>query len=153
MHIAIQKVHQFVPFSVSTPLQESIAIALERAISPQCDYFDSTRKQYMQLRDELFELLKKYGFDPVLPQGGYFIMAKTTHLNIPLNDDDENVDFQICRWMTEHIGITAIPPSAFYDANDKKGLAFSGKYARFAYCKTRGELEDARKALEKYFGK
>lgn len=46
------------------------------------------------------------------------------------------------RWFTEDVGITPIPPSAFY-TDDRKELA--ANLARFAFCKQDKTLVEAHK--------
>jgi N-succinyldiaminopimelate aminotransferase len=41
-------------------------------------------------------------------------------------------DWAFCRWLTESVGVAAIPPSAFYDPAHK---ALAASLARFAFCK------------------
>ena len=49
-------------------------VELERLQSPDC-YFSSLSKQLQKKRDYLAKMLKDAGMDPVVPDGGYFIMA------------------------------------------------------------------------------
>jgi aspartate/methionine/tyrosine aminotransferase len=55
-------------------------------------------------------------------------------------------DWAFCRWLTVDVGVTAIPPSAFY-IPEHKHLAHN--LARFAYCKTDESIEEAKKRLAK----
>jgi aspartate/methionine/tyrosine aminotransferase len=63
----------------------------------------------------------------------------TTDLDAPLPTDDLR-DVQICRWLTKEIGVTAIPPSAFYSAEHSH---LAANVARFCFCKTDAILEAA----------
>ncbi|KAI9002725.1 pyridoxal phosphate-dependent transferase [Gaertneriomyces semiglobifer] len=145
---AMWMVHQFVPFCVPTPLQEATAISLEQAIHN--GYFERTTQQYQQLRDQLQATLAHVGLTPTLPHGGYFILADTTSLPDPAEDHVRR-DYRICRFLTKEVGVTAIPPSAFYDPSDTEGLVTTGKLARFAFCKNQGMLKTAGQKIEMYF--
>ncbi|KAI9359218.1 pyridoxal phosphate-dependent transferase [Zopfochytrium polystomum] len=155
---SIQMVHQFVPFSVATPLQEAAAAALEQAATN--GYFAATTARYEALRDRLQGLLSSSGgvFRPMLPHGGYFIMADTAALDAALAasgaaaDETRGRDFRVCRFLTTEVGVTAIPPSAFYERVPGAGGDVPGRFARFAFCKGEDLLEAARERLDKYFG-
>ena len=61
-----------------TPIQEAVARAFElelsRIESEDC-YFNSISKDLEQKRDFLAEVLTEVGMVPVIPEGGYFILA------------------------------------------------------------------------------
>jgi aspartate/methionine/tyrosine aminotransferase len=59
--------HQWIPFAVSTPLQEAVAVALE--LSEKNGYYEELRKFYQGKRDRLASILEKNGLRPVIPQG------------------------------------------------------------------------------------
>lgn len=145
---SLQLVHQFVPFSVVTPLQEAAAVALEHAMDS--DFFGETRGIYEGLRDRLQEMLARHGLAPTLPHGGYFIMADTSSLTSLLSKattdaDETRRDFKVCRLLTREAGVTAIPPSAFYGPG--MGGNIPGLYARFAFCKGVDLLDEADASL------
>ncbi|KAI8801065.1 pyridoxal phosphate-dependent transferase [Cladochytrium replicatum] len=169
---SVQMVHQFVPFSIATPLQEAVATALEQAIAGT--FFEETRAAYEALRDRLFTMLSSVNLNPTLPHGGYFILADTSSVEDPaevseeqlsalkadvsereLNRKDGRRDFRICRHLTTEAGVTAIPPSAFYDDSakgaevEKKEVA--GYLARFAFCKSADMIDRAGENLKHYF--
>ena len=72
-----------------------------------------------------------------MPKGTYFMMADISHLDFP-------DDVAFCRYLTTEIGVTAIPPSAFY-SNPADGA----NLARFTFCKTRTVLEEGARRLMK----
>ncbi len=53
-------------------------------------------------------------------------------------------DVAFCRYLTAEIGVSAIPPSAFYH-----DPADGAKLARFAFCKSQATLEVAAERLQK----
>ncbi|KAJ3030578.1 UNVERIFIED_CONTAM: Kynurenine--oxoglutarate transaminase 3 [Siphonaria sp. JEL0065] len=147
-------IHQFNTFAVVTPLQEAAAISLENAM--ESTYFPDTIKTYQSHRDHLFNVLKKAGLTPTLPEGGYFIMADTTSLesHLPKNEKEEpRRDFRACRFLTTDVGVTAIPPSAFYERKPGAGGSVPGRHARFAFCKGLDLIESAGERFDAYFGR
>lgn len=152
---SIWTVHQWNVFCVPTPLQEAAAICFEQSfLNPQSIYHKVTLKEYQRLRDVLVNMLKESGFDPIIPQGGYFVCADTSSLDsmgvntiIPgLNDHETRRDFQVCKYLIKEAGVCAIPPSAFYSKGSNTEI--SGKLARFAFCKTEEMIADAGKRLK-----
>jgi len=57
-------------------------------------------------------------------------------------------DWALSRWMTEVVGVTAIPPCAFYKV-ENVGLA--SNLLRFAYCKGDDTILEAHERFKKYF--
>ncbi|KAJ3216112.1 Kynurenine--oxoglutarate transaminase 3 [Dinochytrium kinnereticum] len=153
---SIWMIHQFVPFAVVTPLQEAAGSALEQAMVS--DYFQKTTAQYEGLRNQLRDLLAKNKLSPTVPHGGYFVMADTTSLESQVNASTEAAseprrDFRVCRYLTTEVGVTAIPPSAFYERKPGAGGDVPGRYARFAFCKGSDLLDAAAKRFEKFSDK
>ncbi|KAI8901046.1 pyridoxal phosphate-dependent transferase [Globomyces pollinis-pini] len=130
-------VHQFLPFTVVTPLQEAGAESLEKAMTN--GYFEETIKQYQSLRDQLMETLQKVGFKPMKPDGGYFIIT-----DIEKYQTDE--DFST--YLTKQAGVTSIPMRAFYS---KESQSLVDNYARFAFCKDEKTLSDAGSRLQTFY--
>ena len=129
---AIRRAHQFITFSVPTPLQYGAVAAME---APQ-SYFDSFVSDYRGRRDILVSGLRKAGFQLESPQGTYFVLADHTAFGFPN-------DVSFCRHLVTHCGVVAIPPSAFYaDPADGRTLV------RFAFCKDVPMLQEAMSRLE-----
>ena len=136
---ALRKVHQWVPYAVTTPLQEAVACALEEA-GPR-GYYSRLRKMYESKRDFLVQALERSGFRAYVPEGTYFILADCSSWGF---DDDA----EFCRHLTTKVGVGAIPPSAFY-SDAHKGLART--LVRFCFCKTDETLAQAAERLEKAY--
>ena len=134
---AVLMAHQWIPFAVTTPLQEAVGAAFEQV--EERNYLHELRVMYQAKRDILLSALNDVGFPPVTPHGSYFILVDTTDLDTPLPTDDLR-DVQICRWLTKEIGVTAIPPSAFYSPEHSH---LATNIARFCFCKTDAILEAA----------
>lgn len=130
---AIVRVHQFMVFNAATPLQEAVATALQTS----ADYYANLTLLYQANRDFLGDILADVGLNPIMPKGTYFMMADISHLDFP-------DDVAFCRYLTTEIGVTAIPPSAFYSSP-----ADGANLARFTFCKTRSVLEEGARRLMK----
>ena len=121
---AAQAAHQYLTFSVATPLQAAIAFAIEHFGDA---YFAQLQRDYRERRDFLVGVLREVGFEPAVPQGAYFVLADFTRRFPPeIHGDDRAV----ARLLTERHGVAAIPPSVFY-GRDRDGK----RLLRFAFCK------------------
>jgi len=143
----MSKVIQMIPFCVSSPLQEGVAVAFE--IAAENNYWEELRFMFTKKRDRMVVVLEECGLVPVVPEGSYFIFASIS--NIPekmflSSDSTSSKDYQFCRWLTEHVGVGAIPPSAFYSDKNKN---IAKNFARFAFCKRDDIIELAREKLLK----
>ena len=131
--VAVRLAHQFVTFASGTPFQH----AAVKALSLDDEYYATLIRDYQTKRDFLASALSSAGLDVSIPKGTYFIMAGIQPLGF-------NDDVTFCRYLTQEVGVAAIPPSAFY-SDDHKPL---GKgYARFAFCKKMETLEKAAERL------
>ena len=133
---ALRRVHQWVPYAVTTPLQEAVACALEEA-GPR-NYYPQLLEMYQKKRDFLVRALEEGGFQAYVPEGTYFILADCGFWGF-----DSDVDF--CRHLTTEVGVGAIPPSAFY-SDAHKSLA--RRLVRFCFCKTDETLAQAADKLK-----
>lgn len=124
---ALRLAHQFITFSAPTPLQAAAVAALEAGPA----YYAELRENYRKKRDFLVDTLRRAGFSVDPPAGTYFICAGIE----PLGHDD---DVAFCRWLTEKVGVAAIPPSAFYE-----NTGLGRRYARFVFCKREETLNAA----------
>ncbi len=127
----IRAAHQFITFSVATPLQHAAAAALDAP----ADYYDELRDGMRSRRDRLAAALADVGFRFQMPAAGYFILADHAAVSEPLGLAD---DVEVCDHLLDAIGVAAIPPSAFY-AHGELGRPF----VRFAFCKTDAVLDEA----------
>ncbi len=133
---ALRGAHQWVPFSATVPVQEAVAVALETAGGN--GYYEALNAQFRTARDFFVPALQRAGFDVLIPEGGYFIIADTTALS------DDVLEFSK-RLVTE-IGVAAMPVPLFHDPSTRSG-ALQG--LRFAFCKKLETLRAAAERLEK----
>ena len=139
---AVLMAHQWIPFAVSTPMQEAIAVALEE--SEARAYFAWLSEMYQAKRDRLLTVLSEVGLPPMTPDGSYFIIVETSALAVPVAPG-ECRDIAVCRWLTQEIGVAAIPPSPFYSAPHQH---LTDNLARFTFCKTDEMLDEAARRLQ-----
>ena len=116
----IRAAHQFLTFCTATPLQHATIAALRAPAS----YFDSFRDEYRARRQAMLEALRGAGFDPLVPEGSYFVLAD--HTRFGFGSDDA-----FCEHLIRTVGVAAIPCSPFHA--DPAGGA---DLVRFAFCKT-----------------
>lgn len=167
---AVTAVQQWVNFSAPTPNQEAIARSLQWAQSheyhnPDTDttfasYYKYLIVEYRRKRGLLLDALRVAGMRPIVPQGAFFVMADTSEIDFPYERYQDTVtdampyspmprDWALARWMTETVGVTAIPPSSFYC---RRNRSMASNLLRFAFCKTDSTLLQAHRCFEKYFG-
>jgi N-succinyldiaminopimelate aminotransferase len=132
---ALRAGHQWVPFCVSVPIQEAVAVALETARTN--GYDAALRNQLRGARDLFIPVLERAGFDVLEPSGGYFVIADCTPLGV------DAVDFSK-RLVTE-VGVAAMPVPLFHDADTRHGAVNA---LRFAFCKRTQTLEAAAERLQ-----
>jgi len=158
---AVIAVQQWVNFSAPTPNQDAMAQALEMAKQPYegfPTYYAYLANEYKRKRGILADALSSVGMVPIVPPGGFFIMADTSGIDgppqsyldrpTPASPDPMPRDWALSRWLTTEVGVTAIPPSAFYSPPN---VPLASNLLRFAFCKGDDTLLEARRRLEKYF--
>jgi aminotransferase len=125
---AIRKVHDFLTVGAPAPLQEAIAVALERL--DQRFYHELT-EAYRARRDLLSDALTAAGFRCVPPEGAYYILADFAELS-----DLPDTEFAV--WLSREVGVTPVPGSSFFhDPADGR------TQVRFVFCKTDDILLEA----------
>lgn len=132
---SVRMAHQWIPFDVATPLQRAGAAMLAHA--RQSDYYRQLRADFQRRRDTLMKVLAGTRFRPLVPDGGYFVLADSSALGY---DDD----VALCLDLPRRAGVGAIPPSAFY-SDEHKPMA--RHLVRFAYCKDEAAIRRAGERL------
>jgi N-succinyldiaminopimelate aminotransferase len=129
-----QAAHQFLTYSVPTPLQSAVAFALNNLNQ---EFLKGLKAEYTARRDFLVDVLEDSGFQVVIPKGTYFIYAG-------FQDVFQGDDREFAFWLTETHGVAALPPSSFYH----EGLDEGRRLTRFAFCKKMETLEAAAERLK-----
>ena len=124
-----RKIHQFVTFSVVTPIQYALADFLDKP-----DQYLSLSKFYQHKRDCFLEAVRYSRFSFIPAEGSFFQILSYEGIT------NEN-DFDLSVRLTKDIGVAAIPISVFYNKkNDYKML-------RFCFAKSDEELQMAGERL------
>ncbi|GAB1598722.1 kynurenine--oxoglutarate transaminase 3-like [Argonauta hians] len=143
-------VHQNCVYHVPTLTQESVATAFEWELrhwnTPE-SYFQSLPLEITKKRDVLADVLADIGMKPIIPEGGFFMLADYSSLGVTIPDDgtDDPQDFKFARWLIKEKGFALIPPSAFYSLDHKH---LGDKYIRFCFMKEDETLQAAIKILK-----
>ena len=136
-------------------------------------YYDWLAADYNQKRHILVNALESAGgggvFKAVIPNGGFFVMAETSNIKFPYEEIANKItpatphmevvendgttktmmprDWALSRWLTTTVGVTAIPPSAFYS---QENVPLAADTLRFAFCKNNSSLRKASQRLNDY---
>ncbi len=125
----IRKAHQFITFSVNTPVQ----LALAEYLTDPENYLH-LGKFYQQKRDFFLNEIKGTSLQPLPCFGSYFQLL--SYKSVP-----KKSDFEMAEWMTKEMKLAPIPVSAFYsDKSDHQLL-------RFCFAKGEETLQNAGKIL------
>ncbi len=125
-----QKVHQYLVFSVNTPVQYAIAEYLEDHET------DKVSETYRHKRDLFLEFTANSRFKPLTTHGGYFQLME-------YSDITREADVEFAERLTTEYGVAAIPLSVFYSQpTDHKVL-------RFCFAKNEETLRKAGLLLSK----
>ena len=130
----LRKVHQFLVFTVPSPLQHALA-----AYTKDASTYLSLPAFYQAKRDRLANGLKNTRFKPYHCPGTFFLLADYRDIS-----DMSESDFSI--WLTKEHGVTVIPVSAFY-ADPNAPLANNG-IVRFCFAKNDATLDQAIEKLK-----
>ena len=124
----IKKVHQFNVFSVNSTGQEALAKYVPVSAPAELG------SMYKAKRNLFTSLLKESNFKLLPSQGTYFQVADYSNIS-----DENDIDF--CKYLTEKVGVAAIPISVF-NASGK-----DNKLIRFCFAKQEATLIEAAKKL------
>ncbi|CAF1181889.1 unnamed protein product [Adineta steineri] len=140
-----QIVHQDCVYTCPTLSQEVIArcfeYELERLNSPEC-YFNSISSEFLEKRNKLVEVLKECGMKPVVPDGGYFILADFSQIagNKFQSDTHDMKDFKFVRYLAKEKQIGIMPVTGFYTSEHRH---LADNYIRFCFAKKDETLDKA----------
>jgi methionine aminotransferase len=129
--IEFRKVHQFLVFSVNTPIQYAYADFLQL----KEEYF-GLGKFYQEKRDYFLQQIKGSRFEPLPCSGTYFQLLK-------YNKISEEKDTEIAKKFTIENKIASIPVSVFYHKPTDHNVL------RFCFAKDNETLEKAGAILKK----
>ncbi|XP_069593629.1 kynurenine--oxoglutarate transaminase 3 isoform X3 [Ranitomeya imitator] len=148
----LQTVQQNTLYTCPTPLQEALAHALfkdlKRMDEPEC-YFSALPRELEGKRDRMAGLLQAARLKPVIPEGGYFMVADVSGLGVDLSNfkSDEAYDYKFIKWMIKTKKLSAIPITAFCGPETKDQFE---KFIRFCFIKRDETLDAAEKILQNW---
>lgn len=130
---AVQATKQLLTYVNGGPFQPAVAEGLRLGDG----FFDALAADLQAKRDLLCDGLASAGFDPIVPQGAYYITADIRPLGLDAADGME-----FCLSLPERCGVAAVPCQVFYD-----DPAAGASLVRFAACKQPGVLHEAIRRL------
>ena len=146
-------VHQNCVYTCPTPIQEAVARGFEKEMGrmgqDDC-YFRSISVDLQRKRDYLANVLRDVGMKPVVPEGGYFMMADWSELadKIDLSSEtDPARDYKFTKWLSKNKKLQGIPPSAFFCQEHK---SIGENYIRFCFIKHDDSLKKAEEILQSW---
>ncbi|XP_059213493.1 kynurenine--oxoglutarate transaminase 1-like isoform X2 [Centropristis striata] len=149
----MKTIHQNCVYHCATAAQEAVARGFEREYevfgTPE-SYFQQLPAMLHQKRKKLAACLESVGLQPIMPEGGYFMITDISSVKVDFNDqstDDEPRDFRFVKWLTKEKGLATIPVSAFYSPEHSKEF---DKYIRFCFVKEDSTLDAAEDILRKW---
>ena len=128
-----RKIHQFIVYSVATPVQNGIAAYL--ATNPLC--YRDLPMFYQQKRDRLASGLAGTRLKPLPCPGTFFLLADYSAVS--------NLDqAAFSRWLTVEHGVTVIPVSAFHS----RKTPVESRIVRLCFAKNDSTLDAALERLQ-----
>ncbi len=127
-----RKLHQYLVFSVSTPMQAALAQHLAEPA-----HWQGLAGFYQAKRDRLAPGLEAAGFRLLPSAGTYFQLADYRAIRSDLGE------LAFAEWLTREYGVASIPVSAFYADGRDHGLV------RFCFAKREDTLDAALARLAK----
>ncbi|KAA8728710.1 pyridoxal phosphate-dependent aminotransferase [Ewingella americana] len=126
----LRKVHQYLTFAITTPVQLALADMLRQ--EPQ--HWQELPAFYQAKRDRLAKGLASSRLKVLPSHGTYFLL-------VDYSDVSDLDDVAFCHWLTEHVGVAAIPMSVFCAA------PFPHKLIRLCFAKQEATLDAAAERL------
>jgi methionine transaminase len=125
----VRKTHQFIVFSVNTPVQLGLAKYLE---DPR--HYENLKTFYQGKRDFFLAQIKGASFEPFKTSGSYFQLLSYKSIS-------KTPDSQMAERLTKEFKVASIPVSVFYQNRTDNHLL------RFCFAKKEETLEKAGKIL------
>ena len=100
--------------------------------------------------DYLAKVLTDVGMKPVIPEGGYFMMADWSQLadKIDLSSESDTArDYKFTKWLSKNKKLQGIPPSAFFGQEHKH---IGENFIRFCFIKHDDSLKKAEEILQNW---
>ncbi|XP_072145346.1 kynurenine aminotransferase-like isoform X4 [Dermacentor andersoni] len=145
----LRRIHENCICTVSTLMQEAVAVGLEKQMNRTADptgYWNRQSYSLQKKRDFISRLLGSLGVTVTVPQGAYYIFCDLSNLASKLEvQGNEDEDHLLTQWLCRKKKLMATPGSAFY-SEDAKLLAKD--FIRICYAKDDTTLLKAAAILE-----
>lgn len=147
----MQVAHQNCVYTCQTPGQEALAAALEleiKKLGTRDSFFYKMVTDLKGRRDMMTRACKEVGMIPVVPEGGYFMLANWRPLESKTDlsgETDPIADYRFVKWLAKTWKLLGIPPSAFYSEPHKNQAE---DYIRFCFYKKTDTLQKADEILK-----
>lgn len=144
----VSAAHTRICYSSVSPLQEACAVGFERA--EQENFWTQSREDMQAKVTRFCAVFDELGVPYSKPDGGYFVLANFSKVNLPDDYDFPEIvkerprDFQLAWYLIMEVGVAAIPPTEFYTQERKQVVE---DWLRFAVCKDDDVLEGAKERL------
>jgi methionine aminotransferase len=129
MSTEIRKVHQFMVFTVTSPMQVALAHYMKNP-----EPYLGLSAFYEQKRDRLLNGLASTRFRPLKSEGTFFLLADYSAIS-------DMPEAEFAKWMTTTHGVGLIPVSAFY--RQPSAAESNHRLARFCFAKRDSTLDAA----------
>ena len=130
--VEFRKIHQFLTFSVSTPVQYALADYLRDPT-----HYQQLPAFYERKRDVFLQAIAGSRFRFIPSEGSFF-------QNVSYAAISNEPDYELAVRLTREIGVASIPVSVFYDRKDDE------KVLRFCFAKDDAMLADAGERLTRW---
>ncbi|XP_062929592.1 kynurenine--oxoglutarate transaminase 3-like isoform X3 [Mobula hypostoma] len=137
----------------ATGWKQAVAEGFEREFehlgTPE-SYFICLRKELQVKRDRLAACLASVGLKPVISEGGYYLAADISEIDVDLpesTETNEPYDYRFVRWLMINKGLATIPMSAFYSSESKNN---NKNFIRFCFVKENTTLSKAEEILKEW---
>ncbi|OAF71644.1 hypothetical protein A3Q56_00618, partial [Intoshia linei] len=135
----LNNVHANFVYTCPTPIQMAVAKCIDDEINKisvsgeKSSYIYLLADECLEKRDRLYKLLSKSKFKPIIPDGGYFMLADISDIAIDFpytNSACKDVEF--VHWMAKTHKLALIPTTVFCSNENMKNME---NYVRFCFIK------------------
>ncbi|XP_017316000.1 kynurenine--oxoglutarate transaminase 1 isoform X1 [Ictalurus punctatus] len=149
----LQSIHQNSVYHCPTPTQEALAVCFQREYNmfgTEESYFRQLPKQLQTKCERLANCMSSVGLQPIMPEGGYFMMMDISNVKVDLNDPntkDELYDSRFVKWLIKEKGLGTIPVSAFFSLEQR---AHFQNYIRVCFVRDDSTLDAVEDILKQW---
>jgi aminotransferase len=99
----IRKIHDFLTVAAPTPFHDAGVAAL----SMPDRFYLQLAVDYQSKRNLMVEILRRHGFESVMPGGAYYVMAGVSRFGF-------ESDSAFAHYLVKEVGVATVPGSSFY---------------------------------------